>query len=122
MNPLFWDVQHPMQGSSHAGADAARAARQAESTVRELEDRIDKLSLICCAMWTVIQAHTDVGDDELVKLVQELDLSDGIQDGKARVEKVHQCTQCQRPVATRHLRCIYCGAPRQSQNPFDNVL
>jgi hypothetical protein len=115
MNIMFQNVYSPED-------DVPGAARRVETAVRELEDRVARLSLICCAMWTILQAHAEVGDDELLRIVQELDLSDGIIDGKASVERVRQCTACGRPVSTRHLHCLYCGAPRQGRDPFDQVL
>jgi hypothetical protein len=119
MSDLFWDVRS--SGAASAG-DAGMGARRAETAVEELESRIDRLSMICCAMWTIIQAHTDVSDEELVRLVQELDLSDGFLDGKAVTKQVRECATCGRPVANKHQRCLYCGAPRNRTNPFDSVL
>ena len=126
MTDIFWDARHTM---SHTRVNAppgpggdSMDVRRNERSVAELEDRIDKLSMICCAMWTILQAHTDVKDEELIRLVQELDLCDGELDGKARIEQVQPCRTCKRPVATRHIRCIYCGTERTPSNPFDDVL
>ncbi len=121
MSDLFWDVRTSC-GSVISGTEGALAAQRAENAALELESRIDRLSMICCAMWTIIQAHTDVKDEELIRLVQELDLVDGHLDGKAVVPKVRDCHSCHRPVAARHDRCLYCGAQREQSNPFDNVL
>jgi hypothetical protein len=126
MSSLFWDVHRRSQSTSSASdmtADSSLAgSRRAENAIAELEGRVDRLSMICCAMWTVIQAQSGVGDEELLKLVQELDLSDGEIDGKARLEQVQDCAVCHRPVARRHLRCLYCGATRRSSHPFEDVL
>jgi len=119
---LFWDVGAgtPPHGSSippPPKTDASSSAR-----MRELEDRLDRLSMICCAMWTIIQSATSVSDEKLAELVQDLDLADGVEDGRVRVEQVRPCTACQRPVHARHLHCIYCGADAPPGSPFDAVL
>ena len=100
MSDLFWDVgTHRIQ--SMGGGDASYTAQRAEDAAQELESRLDRLSMICCAMWTIIQAHTDVGDEDLIRLVQELDLSDGHMDGKAQIKQVRDCRACGRPVSVR---------------------
>ena len=114
MADMFWDVNGD-DGPVLSGGSP-------ESRMSELEGRIDRLSMICCAMWTVLQAHTDVTDADLAQMVQELDLSDGCLDGKANVRQVSPCAACNRPVANRHARCLYCGAPRRARGPFDAVL
>lgn len=123
---MFWDVTaapstprrvQPSHFDTHLVPE-----RRTENSVRELEGRIDRLTMICCAMWTIIQAHTDATDADLERMVRELDLSDGSEDGKARIPQVRDCHACHRPVATRHLRCLYCGAHRETAHPFDAVL
>jgi hypothetical protein len=90
--------------------------------VSELEDRVDRLAMLCCAMWTMIQAHTGATDEELTDLVRDLDLADGHVDGKAAEVQVSACGACGRPVALKRLRCQYCGQARVPKHPFEGVL
>ncbi len=124
MHDLFWDVPAPPGAPAPtAGCDhGSLGETRLRNRLREMEDRVNRLSMICCAMWTVVSAHTNVGDEELVRLVQELDLVDGVEDGRARVPEVRDCPQCHRPVSIRHLRCLYCGADPGPGGPFDKVL
>ncbi len=115
---LFWDIQEMQSGRSGPHAQPSTP----ESRMRDLEQRVDRLSMICCAMWTVIQSTVDVSDEKLAQLVQDIDLADGTVDGKAHVEQVRPCAKCQRPVHARHQRCIYCGADASTSSPFDAVL
>ncbi len=120
MDDLFWDVRQPTLSALNPHADPGD--RRALGTIRELEDRVDRLAMICCAMWTILQANTNASDEDLMKLVQELDLTDGYADGKAKIRQVSDCVKCGRPVAIRHVRCLYCGAERKQATPFDGVL
>jgi hypothetical protein len=115
---LFWDLRTFEGGRAGPSPPPATS----ESRLRALEQRIDRLSMICCAMWTVIQSTADISDEKLAQLVQEIDLADGTLDGKADIEQVRPCPQCHRPVHARHHRCIYCGAEASSSSPFDGVL
>lgn len=90
--------------------------------LNELEGRIDRLAMLCCAMWTAIQSSTGATDEDLIRMVREIDLTDGFEDGKANDKQVYDCHACQRPVSVTSPRCLYCGAPRRPKHPFEGVL
>lgn len=123
MFDLFWDIRQ-----SADIASAQRAVARSEGNVERLrtdvqflEDRIDRLTMIAAAMWTLLQKQAGLREEELAARVQEIDLSDGRLDGKVR-RNVSACAACKRPIAPRHMRCIYCGQPTRNVQPFDAVL
>ncbi|MCO7226653.1 hypothetical protein [Pleionea sp. CnH1-48] len=77
-----------------------------ESDLKVLQDKVDHLSLVCQAMCELLE---QVGFDKtmLAKKIQEIDLRDGKLDGKFSQKKT--CPQCERVVAARHIRCLFCG-------------
>lgn len=83
-------TNHTMTGSASSGAADA-------SDVRYLEDRVDRLSLICMAMWSLLQDKTQMSEEDLMERVKMLDLMDGKADGKA-TKTVSQCSRCDRPM------------------------
>ena len=85
----------------------------------QLERRLEKLSLVCQALWTLVRDKTGVNDDDLARRIQELDLRDGRLDGKAAQAVV--CGACGRHYSKRRTRCLYCEAPRKEMSPFDTV-
>ena len=87
---------------------------------RLLADRLDRLALICMAMWSLIQSETNLTEDDLLQRVKEIDLMDGSTDGKI-TRKVLRCETCTRPVSSRHTRCIYCGSDQLVASAFDTV-
>ena len=90
--------------AGHAGADARRALQVHE----ELERRVERLSLMTEALWTLLRERLGLTDEELANMAQEIDLSDGKLDG--RVNRTSSaCTSCDRMVSARHVKCIYCG-------------
>ncbi|BAM04214.1 hypothetical protein [Phycisphaera mikurensis] len=104
-------------------ADAARARTEAGQANREAaanDDRLDRLSLVCMAMWSLLQEKTGLTEEDLLQRVELLDLMDGEADGKATV-RVRPCPTCDRPLGPRHKKCIYCGAERPGGSAFDNV-
>ncbi|MEM8738746.1 MAG: hypothetical protein AAGG38_09765 [Planctomycetota bacterium] len=119
------------RSATHTTAEAASRARgQARtagqrrkqlSEVRDLEDRFERLSLVCMAMWSLVQDKTGLTEAELLERVETIDLMDGREDGKAARVGMVRCAACTRPMSERHMRCIYCGADKPASSAFDRV-
>lgn len=107
----FWALySHHRFQSAAADASAARSeARGARMDAREVNDQLDRTLMACEAMWSILRDKLGVTDEELMARVNELDLSDGKLDGRIRRTSVVQCSNCQRTVSTRFVRCTYCG-------------
>ena len=86
----------------------------------DVEGRLDRLSLICMAMWTLIQSETNLTEEDLLQRVGEIDLMDGSADGVI-TRKITRCNRCERPMSSRHTRCIYCGSKQLTASVFDTV-
>ena len=97
-----------------------RSTVETRQTVVELEERVDTLVLTCMAMWSLLRQSSDLSEDDLMDRVREIDLMDGVEDGKV-TKHVAKCTQCGRVMSPRHTKCMYCGAERLDVTAFDNV-
>jgi len=109
----------PSMGDALA-RDASHNAMDARSRATFLEERVEKLSLVCMAMWSLIQDKTNVTEEDLLERVKRIDLMDGREDGKA-ARGIQRCPQCNRVMSPRHGKCIYCGAERLEKSAFDNI-
>lgn len=89
-----------------------------DAEVRYLEDRVDRMSLICMAMWSLMRDKTNLTEEDLMERVKLLDLMDGQADGKA-TRTVSKCVKCNRPMNVRHKKCLYCGSEKLIQSAFD---
>ena len=107
------------QGSRTA-AQASSDASSAKMSAREVADRLDRLTMICHAMWTLLQETTDLTEEDLFARIQELDLRDGVLDGKM-TKSVYTCPKCGRNSAPRHNKCLYCGTPKAAESAFDQL-
>ena len=110
------------------GAQSARlastAANQSGSGVKDLldlHDRVDRLILVVDGMWSLLE---DAGytDEQLREKIQEIDLADGIEDGK-RTKLVAQCSACDAKVAPGLASCQFCGTalPGEQHDPLSGV-
>ena len=128
MSGVFWGMPAGYGPSASRQSQAEISARQAASAAREaetasvfLEKRIDKLTLICMAMWSFLSEKTGVTDESLIERVKQIDLMDGVADGKLH-RQVAKCSACGRVMSPRHSRCLYCGADRLQITAFDEVV
>ena len=92
--------------------------RGTPDSVRELADRIDRLQLVCTALWALLEEKTGLKAEDLAAKVNELDLADGKLDGKISRD-IQSCEKCGRALSPRHQKCLYCGSAKLHKNPFD---
>jgi hypothetical protein len=98
---------------------ASRKAQDAASDVDYLKRDVERLLMITEALWTLLQKAHGYSEEDLRKMITEIDLRDGSLDGRVTMAKVMKCPSCDRPVSARHRACIYCGQDlAQMQDPF----
>jgi len=123
MTNMFW-AMHSVRAANEAASTANRSAakaRDARTTAKQLENRVDQLVLVCMAMWSLLREKTDLSEEDLAARVQQIDLQDGSLDGKVKRE-LARCSHCGRTLSRRHVRCLYCGTPRDAGDAFDTVM
>ena len=75
-----------------------------------LEARIASLELACSALWELLKAKQGYMDEELVKLVEEVDARDGAADGRITPSPEEMCPRCGRKLLTKQRHhCAWCG-------------
>ena len=120
MLELLWDLHQERRiGEAFNNAtDAASKATQFQDRVRMLEDRLDRMTLLNMAMWSLLKDASNLTDEHLAARVQEIDLRDGVADGKVTSAPA-VCPKCRRSYSARHKKCLYCGHQNAQQSPFD---
>lgn len=110
--------------TSHYARNAtSQTSTQSSDTSSELdfiEGRLDRLTLVCMAMWSLIQDKTNLTEEDLLERVRVIDMMDGTTDNKAK-RSMQKCANCDRPMSMRHQRCLYCGHEKLVQSAFDRV-
>ena len=79
---------------------------------------LNRLALIVEAMWKLVREKHGLTDADLMSRVAELDLSDGVADGKKEAAGPRNCPQCHRPNGRDQIFCLYCGRLLWTE-PFD---
>ena len=79
-----------------------------------LEDKVDKLALICHAMFELIHESTGISEDQLRKKIVEVDVRDGQADGRI-TPRAKKCPKCEAMMSPQFGRCLFCGYKDDTQ-------
>lgn len=90
-------------------SDAHLNAKAALSAISELEEKVDRLSLICHALFEELQRATGYSETRLKEKMIEIDLRDGKRDGKFDPITGVMCPDCGRRVTKKRSNCFWCG-------------
>jgi hypothetical protein len=81
------------------------AARRAAA---HLEERVDRLVLLCRALFELHQESTGHAEERLSAKILEIDMRDGLADG--RMSPIpERCPKCEAMMSPRFGRCLFCG-------------
>lgn len=107
---------------SPSGGGGAGTAKLSELNreLRLMGDRLDKLVLVNMAMWSLLQERAGVTEEQLIKKMEEIDLQDGVADGKVTHDN-QNCGNCGRTISQRHRRCLFCGSGDLGKGAFNGV-
>lgn len=89
--------------------------------MRALAARFAHLALVTQTLWELLSEHTNLTQQQMYAKMQEIDLRDGVADGKIG-KKVFLCTSCGHTVTANYPSCIYCGEPQPrpaSETPLE---
>ena len=88
----------------------APTAPKFDTAYDALEKRIDSLELACAGLWQLLKTKHGYTDEELVRVISEVDARDGAVDG--RMQNTGQlCPHCGRQMLTKARgKCLWCGA------------
>ena len=103
-----------MRAASEAGTKASRATNETMQIRREL----NRLLMINEALWEIIRDREGLKDDDLIRKIDEIDLRDGVLNGRRAKQTPQDCSNCGRTLPKRQPVCIYCGTDAEFRDPF----
>src|SRR5260221_8095566 len=93
-------------------ANAARAeAREAKTETELMRADIERLLMITEALWTFLKKEHGYSDEDLVEAITQIDMRDGVLDGKVAKTLPPPCPNCGRISGKGRPVCMYCGKP-----------
>ena len=104
---------------SSVGDDIIQAKRQTNYELDGIDQRIDRLTMLCEAMWELVCETTGLTNEHLEYKLAQLDESDGRRDLKRA--KTSTACACGAMVPARSMACQFCGEAAPPRSPFDVV-
>jgi hypothetical protein len=88
--------------------------------VAAIDERVDRLLMVMEAMWSLLREH-GYTDEQLAARIQEIDLADGMADGR-HAPKVMVCRSCESKIPAGFPRCQICGTESGAvPGPLDGI-
>lgn len=121
----FFDLYQQRQLKNHSrglrqtAEDISDTRRHAGDQLAMAEERVDRLTLLCEAMWEVLSATTDLTMSDLAEKVSQLDQVDGVADGR-RQHRATDCA-CGAKINARAAICQFCSLPAPQRSLFHAV-
>jgi sigma54-dependent transcription regulator len=97
--------------------DTQAQAEAAQRVAVELNAKIDRLALICRAMFELLQPSSGISEAQLAAKIQEIDERDGQADGRM-MPRGQVCPKCGATMSARFGRCLFCGHRDPAASPF----
>ncbi len=115
----FRQISRAHQSVSQVSQEIRHQREAQRDENQDLHDRVDRLTLLCEAMWNIISDRLEFTEDDLLRAVMAVDGSDGSPDG--RKTKTPLKCDCGAMVHPRVSNCQFCGAPAPVRSIFDAV-
>jgi hypothetical protein len=96
--------------SAQQSTEAQSDARRANAAVEQVADLLARHALVLKTLLTFCEQKGMFKEPEFLKLMEDIDLSDGVADGRYKPQgQPRQCVACGRNNRRTAMRCMYCG-------------
>jgi hypothetical protein len=118
----IWDFYQSYQISQlrNQVSDARTSGTQdvvARDAAFRLEEKIDRLALICRAMFELMEESHGISEEQLRRKIVEVDIRDGQADNRMAVQP-KRCPKCDAMMSPKFGRCLFCGVTDDRPGSF----
>lgn len=115
------DVERLVAAAHDESSYLQTQLRTAVAHADRLQRSVDRLQLVCNAFAQVLEQKGLASREELELLIQQIDLLDGVEDGKAgqALREAPRCRTCSHFVNPAREECLYCGSPIARSAPAE---
>lgn len=97
---------HQRQKLNDLNTATSQSAKSSATAIAILQRKIEYLNIATLAVGELLE-ELGISQDRLASKMEEIDLRDGIRDGK--FTKTSTCPGCNRKSTLDRVRCMYCG-------------
>lgn len=104
-------------GSPQAWMDKRKAERSLQMLKLDIDEKIDRLALICQAMWELTIENSNISQQDLLNKTRKLGLFT-ISFSRELENIPKKCVKCGKTVSPKYKKCIYCGSSEFLDSTF----
>ncbi len=112
--------QYQIQKAQTDMENAKQKAEHIQKEIYDLSGRLDALILATQAVWEIVKEQTGVDDERLLKKMEDIDLRDGVADGKITAT-ITMCPKCGRTNNSKRGNCLYCGEELSGSSTLSGI-
>lgn len=110
-------ISRTIEAKADAHAVREHAVRLANS-LRVVEDELSRHALVLQGLLRMCLKKGLFADAEFLKLLEDIDLEDGVRDGmRRRTKEPKVCANCDKPARATAMTCLYCGTEFSIEHP-----
>ena len=118
----IWDIYQAHQISKlNEKVSNVQVSRTEDNVARDvafaLEEKVDKLALICRAMFELMQESSGISEEQLRSKIVEVDSRDGQVDNRM-TRRATKCPKCEAMMSPKFGRCLFCGYTDEAAGPL----
>lgn len=103
--------ESPFESGPLPPASTTRGRNTSEGVIKDLECEVERLRIVCEALWRIMRDKQGVDEQELIRQMTIIDMEDGRLDGRVNPKPPPPCPKCNRVLAKTRPRCLFCGEP-----------
>lgn len=100
-------------------ASAEQFRLSGSSKILDTNERLDRLVVVVEAMWSLLE-ESGYTKEQLDERIRQMDLRDGIDDGRVQRQRV-RCPNCDSMVVAGTGHCQICGTEVGDESPFAGI-
>jgi hypothetical protein len=113
---IFQEIQLNDLRARQSGA--ALSLKSTDLNLDDLSRQLRKMALVNQALYELLKERIDISDEDLRRKIREVDLRDGIENGKLDASPL-RCPKCGGAVTAGALSCLACGATVAPKYPYE---
>jgi hypothetical protein len=112
MFDFLWNASQEVKitNAKNVAIDSSSRVSHVSLDLHFLSRTVEKMAITNAALIEILTEHIGITEGEILNKILEIDMRDGVQDGKI-TNTPKTCKACARVLPAKRRVCLYCGEP-----------
>jgi hypothetical protein len=109
---FLWDLNQEKKilKAKDSSITTSQKTNHVATDVHFLRAMVERQAITNAALIELLTQHLGISENDIINKIEEIDLRDGVKDGKI-TSSPKSCKSCQRVLPAQRNVCLYCGEP-----------